>query len=62
MMNDNRDVDDGDDLSDVDRGECDDLALVLLPLLCLVVLEEPERPGVLQLAAYQQGQDQANYL
>ena len=58
-MNDNSDVDDGDD---VDRGECDDLALVLLPLLCLVVLEEPERPGVLQLAAYQQGQDQANYL
>ena len=32
-----------------DRGECDDLSLVLLPLLCLVILEEPECPRVLQI-------------
>ena len=32
----------------LNRGECDDLALVLLPLLCLVVLEEPKGPGVLR--------------
>jgi hypothetical protein len=31
------------------RGECDDLPLVLLPLLCLVVLEEPQGPGVLKM-------------
>ena len=29
-------------------GECDDHPLVLLPLLRLVVLEEPQRPGVLK--------------
>ena len=34
------------------RGECDDLPLVLLPLLCLIVLEEPQCPRVLEINPY----------
>ena len=30
------------------RIKCDDLALVLLPLLGFVIFEEPQGPGVLQ--------------
>ena len=37
-----------------DRGECDDLPLVLLPLFCLVVLEEPQCPCILQIITIEQ--------